>query len=101
VAASLTVIYWRDIPAQVIARDGDRTHKIVLHPRFQAAIDNAAMEAGKADFDDYIGEWRRESEPCDDDIETAAKARAEALEAEHDKEVLAALSAAGGLRSPA
>ena len=97
-AASLTVIYWRDIPAQVTARDGDRTHKIVLHPRFQVAIDKAAIAAGKADFDDYVGEWRRESEPCGDDVEAAAKARAEALEAEYSDEVLADLAAAGGVR---
>jgi hypothetical protein len=79
VGASLTVIYWRDIPAQVSARAGERTHKIVLHPRFQVAIDNAAMKAGKHDFDDYVGEWRRESEACGDDVEAEAKARAEAL----------------------
>ena len=81
------------------ARDGDRTHKIVLHPRFQAAIDNAAMNAGKHEFDDYVGEWRRESEPCGDDVEAEAKARAERLEAEHPKEVLAELAANGGLRT--
>ena len=96
--ASLTVIYWRDIPAQVSARAGERTHKIVLHPRFQVAIDNAAMKAGKHDFDDYVGEWRRESEACGDDVEAEAKARAEALEAEYTKEVLADLAAAGGVR---
>ena len=98
-AASLTIIYWRDIPAQVTARDGDRTHKIVLHPRFQAAIDNAAMTAGKAEFDDYIGEWRRDSEPCGGDVEAEATARAAQLEAAYGKEVLAELVANGGLRA--
>ena len=32
--ATMTVIWWRDIPAQVTARDGRRASKIVLHPRF-------------------------------------------------------------------
>jgi hypothetical protein len=100
-AATLTIIYWRDIPAQVIARDGDRTHKVVLHPRFQVAIDRAAMTAGKAEFDDYIGEWRRESEPCGDDVEAAATERAARLESEFDKDVLARVAADGGVRAPA
>ena len=98
--ATLTVIYWRDIPAQVNARDGDRTHKVVLHPRFQVAIDRAAMKAGKADFDDYIAEWRRETEPCEEDAEAAVAARAAQLEAVFSKEVLAGLAANGGVRGP-
>ena len=98
--ATLTVIYWRDIPAQVIARDGDKTHKLVLHPRFQVAIDRSAMQAGKAEFDDYIGEWRRESEPCGDDVEAEATARAAQLEADFSKEVLAGLASNGGVRAP-
>ena len=32
---TMTVIWWRDIPAQVTAREGRRQSKIVLHPRFQ------------------------------------------------------------------
>ena len=99
-AATLTIIYWRDIPAQVTARDGDRTHKLILEPRFQEAIDRAAMKAGKAGFDDYIGEWRRESEPCGDDLEAEATGRAERLEADSTKEVLAGLAANGGVRAP-
>ena len=99
-AASLTVIYWLDIPAQVIARDAATTHKIVLHPRFQVAIDRAAMKAGKAEFDDYIGEWRRESEPCGEDLEAEATTRAAQLEADFSKEVLAGLAANGGVRAP-
>ena len=37
-AATLTVIWWRDIPAQVIAKNRRESHKIVLHARFQVAI---------------------------------------------------------------
>ena len=42
---TLSVIWWRDIPAQVVAKEGRRTSKIVLHPRFQVAIDKAATRA--------------------------------------------------------
>ncbi|MGZ4966108.1 MAG: virulence factor, partial [Chthoniobacterales bacterium] len=45
---TLTTIWWRDIPAQVVAaRDRRTQHKIVLHRRFQVAIDRAAVQAGK------------------------------------------------------
>ena len=98
-AANLTVIYWRDIPAQVNARVAGRTHRIKLHPRFQVAIDRSARRAGKTDFDDYIGEWHRTSEPCGDDVATEATTRARVLEAEFTKEVLAVMAANGGLRS--
>ena len=56
---TMTVIWWRDIPAQVTAREGRRQSKIVLHPRFQVAIDKAASRAGKRAYNDYIEEWRR------------------------------------------
>jgi hypothetical protein len=93
----LTVIYWRDIPAQVIARDGDRTHKVVLHPRFQVAIDRAALKAGRREMDAYIAEWRKEQRSCGDDLETAAREEAERLEAHYTKERLNELVATGGV----
>ena len=57
--ATMTIIWWRDIPAQVTARDGRRSSKIVLHPRFQVAIDKAASRAGKRSYDTYIEECRK------------------------------------------
>ena len=74
-AGTLTVIWWRDIPAQVVAKDGRRASKIVLHPRFQVAIDKAAVKAGKRAMDDYIAEWRKTQEPCGDDLEAVAERR--------------------------
>ena len=95
--ATLTVIWWRDIPAQVVAREDRRTHKIVLHGRFQVAIDRAAMQAGKRAASDYIEEWRRESRPCGDDLESIATDEAARLEGHYTREVLARLIAAGGV----
>jgi hypothetical protein len=94
---TLTTIWWRDIPAQVVAKDRRQAHKIVLHPRFQVAIDRAAMQAGKRSASDYIEEWRREAKPCGDDLEAIANAEAARLEAEYTKDVLARLIAAGGV----
>jgi Virulence factor len=96
---TLTVIWWRDIPAQVIAKDGRQAHKVVLHPRFQVAIDKAAMKAGKKTANDYIEEWRREGRPCGNDFEAEATGEAARLEAAYTKDVLARLVAAGGFDS--
>lgn len=95
--ANLTVIWWRDIPAQVVAKEGRNTHKIVLHGRFQVAIDRAAMQAGKRAASDYIEEWRRESRPSGDDLETVARDEAARLEGYYTRDVLARLIAAGGV----
>jgi hypothetical protein len=96
-AATLTVIWWRDIPAQVVAKDRRVAHKVVLHQRFQVAIDKAAMKAGRKAFGDYIEDWRREGRPCGDDMEAEATAEAARLEARYTREILARLVAAGGV----
>jgi hypothetical protein len=95
--ATLTVIWWRDIPAQVIARDGRRSSKAVLHPRFQVAIDKAANRAGKREYNAYIAEWRKTQRPCSDDLETEVRTESERLEATYDKHHLAELIQQGGV----
>jgi cvfA/B/C family virulence factor len=95
--ATMTVIWWRDIPAQVLARDGRRQSKIVLHPRFQVAIDKAASRAGKRTYSDYIEEWRKVQRPCGDDIDALVAAEAERIETEYDKHRLAQLIQTGGV----
>lgn len=87
-SATLTVILWRDMPAQVVAKQGRTAHKIELSPRFQQAIDRAAMRAGSIGTDEYLEYWRRESRPCGDDLEAEAAAEAEALERRFSLDVL-------------
>lgn len=55
------IIYWRDIPAQVIVQRGRKREKVQLSQRFQEAIDRAAMRAGKGSSDAYMSEWRRDT----------------------------------------
>jgi hypothetical protein len=97
----LTVIRWRDIPAQVIAKDGRAAARRVLPDRFHAAIDRAAMRAGLVSESDYVGEWMSDREPCDGDLEAAVAARAEAVERAHPQAVLDALVENGGWRDRA
>ena len=99
-AATLTVIWWRDIPAQVVAKERRETHKIVLHPRFQVAIDRAAKKAGMDEWSVYLEQWRREQRPCGDDLKSEAETEAKRLEAEYPKEVLNRLVETGGVVDP-
>ncbi|MDE0667994.1 MAG: virulence factor [bacterium] len=93
----LIVISWRDIPAQVNAGSGDDKVQRILPRRFQRAIDNAAMVAGKSEASQYIGEWRRTSRPADGDGPEAAALRVAAeLEAAFPADRLAAFAATGG-----
>jgi hypothetical protein len=95
--AQLTILYWRDIPAQVIAKAGRQTAKRQLADRFQEAIDRAAMRSGAHGTDAYLAEWRRgEPTQCGDDLEMEAAGAAARLEAEFDAARLAALVAADG-----
>jgi hypothetical protein len=96
----LTIIRWRDIPAQVTAKDGRRTARQQLHRRFQVAIDRAAMKAGKKSASDYIGEWVSDRRPCTDDLDAEVAAIAEQLEHEHTRDLLAELVKNGGWRDP-
>ncbi len=86
------IVYWRAIPAQVKARQGDVRVSKALTNRFQEAIDEAAMQAGMIGTDDYLAEWRtsdaheREGDPA-----TVAAAVIGELEAEYTDEHLTAL----------
>ena len=55
----VTIVYWRDIPAQVIVGKGRRGAKVQLPERFEQAIDRAAMKAGARDTDSYLAEWHK------------------------------------------
>jgi hypothetical protein len=94
----LTVILWRDIPAQVTATDGTATARRELDERFQKAIDTAAMKADLVESGAYLEEWRRETRPCGDDLEAEVAAEAERLETAHDRDTLLRLTRNGGLR---
>ncbi len=94
--AKLTTMYWRDIPAQVIAKERRDTAKIVLTERFAEAIDKAAMRAKMAGTDAYLEQWRRVVTNCSGDLQAAVDEAASRLEQEFDDERLKALVKNGG-----
>ena len=98
--AQITVVYWRDIPAQVIAGTGRRAAKVQLPERFEQAIDRAAMRSGASETDAYLADWRKVPEgEVEGDDEAAARARAEELDAEWTHERLRDVSMAGGMEA--
>ena len=95
--AQLIVVYWRDIPAQVIVKRGRTTAKRQLAERFEQAIDRAAMRGNLRDTDSYLAEWRR-ADPvdCGDDLEAEAATAALRLETDYDEARLKQLVDNGG-----
>lgn len=95
--AQLTIVYWRDIPAQVIVKEGRKNARRELPLRFTEAIDMCAMQTGAADTDSYLDEWRR-GEPVEvsGDLETEADKALARIDAEYDKVSLVRLVRQGG-----
>ena len=96
--AKSTIIYWRDIPSQVVVKQGRNSAKAQLSMRFMEAIDKAAMRAGRQGSKEYIEDWRREIEACQGDPETVANKMAEELEKMYPDYILQAMVKNKGLK---
>jgi hypothetical protein len=93
----VTIVFWRDIPAQVIVGKGRRGSKVQLTERFEQAIDRCAMKIGAKDADDYLAEWRKAaSYEVEGEPDAIAASEAARLEAEYDTERLKTLINAEG-----
>ena len=88
--AHLIIVYWRDIPAQIIAERGKgrkrEKAKVELDRRFAQAIDAAAMKFGLSESSDYLSYWRK-SPPveCGESLNSEAASLAKKLENEYDQ----------------
>jgi Virulence factor len=96
----VTIVYWRDIPAQIIVGKGRSGSKVKLTERFEQAIDRCAMKIGAKDADAYLAEWRKAA-PVTVEGEPDAVAASEAarIETEYDTARLKSLIAADGWAS--
>ena len=93
----VTIVYWRDIPAQVIVGKGRRGAKVQLPERFEQAIDRCAMKIDAKDSDAYLAEWRKaEPFPMDGEQGEVAAAEAARLDAEYDQDKIKELIANDG-----
>jgi len=97
----LTIVYWRDIPAQVIVGQGRKAAKRPLPERFEQAIDRCAMKVGARDTDAYLAEWRRgEPVEVEGDPDEIATTEATRIERDYDTARLKELIAQDGWSAP-
>lgn len=93
----VTIVYWRDIPAQVIVGKGRRGSKRPLPERFEQAIDRVAMKIGAENSDAYMAEWRKaDAFSVDGDPEMIADTEAARIDVEYDRERIKTLIANDG-----
>jgi hypothetical protein len=90
--ADRIIVYWRDIPAQVIIRKRRESAKRELPLRFTEAIDMCAMRVGARDSDAYMAEWRK-GDPIavSDDLEAEADRALNEILEKYDDDALKAL----------
>ena len=94
----LITVYWRDIPSRVVGRRGHRSVlKRTLDPRFDQAIERAALRAGSGSSRKYLEDWRRESRPCARDLDREVAAEVARLEAEFPPAILEQIVRAAGI----
>ncbi len=88
----VTVVFWRDIPAQVIVGKGRSASKVKLTERFEQTIDRCAMKSGAKGADAYLAEWRKATPyTVEGDPDAVAATVAAQLEASYDAERLKTL----------
>ena len=93
----VTIVYWRDIPAQVIVGKGRTGSKVKLHERFEQAIDRCAMKSGAKDADAYLAEWRKAAPyPVEGEPAEVAASEAARIEADYTADRLKTLINAEG-----
>ena len=95
--ARITIVYWREIPSVVEARDRRGRHKIELSQRFQELIDLIAMKEKLAGTDEYLALWNK-GRPTEHegDPEAAAAAVAGEIEARYETIRAEELAKSGG-----
>ena len=99
--AKITIVYWRDIPAQIIAEQGRgrnrKQFKIELGKKFIVSIDSAAMKSGAEGSDDYLSDWRRsDPEEISDNLEFEANKLKKEIEEKYSNSKLKKLISNGG-----
>jgi len=95
--AQLKIVYWRDIPGQVVIRKGRRSTRIRLPVRFMKAIERAGYRLKKKQQDALFEPWRDVNQPFDGDVRVQAEQLVQQLEERYTEEVLEKLIRASGI----
>jgi hypothetical protein len=86
--AKLKIVYWNDIPGQVVVREGRRNTRLRLSARFMKAIERAAYRLKKQDKDAFFDPWHDVDQPYDGDVREQAKILVRRLEEQYSEAVL-------------
>ena len=89
--SNLTVVFWRDIPAQLLIGSGRKAIKLKLSEKFEKAIDRCAMKVGAKDSQSYLDDWQKKTVPLDPTDINSIELEAEKMEKYYTAEKLKAL----------
>lgn len=95
--AQIKIVYWRDIPGQVVIRRGRRSTRIRLSPRFWNAIERAGYRLKKKKQDALFEPWHDVAQPFSGNVEEQAHMLVKQLEEHYTEEVLEKLIRASGV----
>ena len=95
--AQLKIVFWRDIPGQVVIREGRRSTRLRLPPRFSKAIERAAYRLKKKQADALFEPWHDVAQPFQGDVNEQAQQLLRNLDEHYTDEVLETLIRADGI----
>ncbi len=94
--AQLKIAYWRDIPGQVVFRQGRRNTRLRLSVRFMKAIERAACRLKKQNKDALFEPWHNIAQTINGDVKVQAQLLVRQLEEQYPDAVLEQLIRASG-----
>ena len=89
--SNLTIVFWRDILAQLLIGSGRKATKLKLSEKFEKAIDRCAMKVGAKDSQSYLDDWQKKTVPLDPTNTNSIELEAEKMEKYYTTEKLKAL----------
>lgn len=94
--AQLKIVYWRDIPGQVVYKQGRRNTRLRLSAKFMKAIERAAYRLKKQNQDAWFEPWHDVAQTINGDVQTQAEQLIQQLEEQYSEAVLDQLIRASG-----
>lgn len=95
--SQLKIVYWHDIPGQVVARQGRRNVRYRLSARFSDAIERASYRVKKQGADALFDPWHAVDQAFEGDVYAQAQTLVDELERTYDSLVLDRLVRASGV----
>ncbi len=95
--AKLKIVYWHDIPGQVVMRIGRRNERLRLSSKFAEAIDRASNRLKKQGKDALFDPWQVVDRAFQGNIHIQARLLVTQIEENYSNEILDRLIRSGGV----